>query len=320
METNSALWGMLFLAVVAVSCRKEALSPRALEEIQMPVSEDITSVWFVDSLRGFATAGAAWVRGHLLSTEDGGRTWRLDTTVVNRLERVRFDSFGVGYAVGLHGLALIRWPSAPHWYTFRTDYNWHRSAFFWSYRHAVLVSGDGFQGGLVRKLGPEVWYVDTIHAFANSLYDVWMTDSLVGFAVGLGWVLRTEDGGRSWHRQLPRGDSFCSVHFPSPQVGYICGRSGTLLKTTDGGRSWKTLRQGASTGQRHQPFRALWFASEQRGFLVGDGGLFWRTDDGGHSWIPLRGLPANAYPTNVFALPNIGWISADAGRVYRFEY
>ncbi len=311
---------LLLLWVLAGGCRKDALPLLAFEEVRAPVSEDITSVWFTDSLHGFATAGAAWVRGHLLSTQDGGRSWRADTTVVNRLEHVMFDSFGVGYAVGLHGLALIRWPDDPHWHTFRTDYNWHRSAFFWSYRHAVLVSGDGFQVGLVRKLWPEVWYIDTLHTFVNSLYDVWMTDSLTGCAVGLGWVLHTDDGGRSWQRQSPRGDLFCSVHFPSPRVGYICGRNGTLLKTTDGGQSWQTIRQGGSTGQRHQPFRALWFVSEQRGFLVGDGGLFWCTDDGGRSWTPLCGLPANANATNVFALEHRGWITADAGRIYRFEY
>jgi photosystem II stability/assembly factor-like uncharacterized protein len=296
------------------------LSLPLFEEVRVPISEDVTSVWFTDSLRGFATAGAAWVRGHLLSSQDGGRSWRVDTTVVNRLEHVMFDSFGVGYAVGLHGLALIRWPDDPHWRTFRTDYNWHRSAFFWSYRHAVLVSGEGFQGGRVRKLWPEVWYVDTLHTFVNSLYGVWMTDSLTGCAVGLGWVLRTEDGGRSWQRQTPRGDLFCSVHFPSPRVGYICGRSGTLLKTTDGGRSWQTIRQGSSMGQRYQPFRALWFVSERQGFLVGDGGLFWHTDDGGHSWTPLRCLPANANATSVFVRERTGWITADAGRIYRFEY
>ncbi len=312
---------LVFLAwlVLALGCQKDVLTLRVFEAGSVPVSEDVTSVWFLDSLRGFATAGAAWIRGHVLASEDGGRTWYLDTTVVNRLERVMFDSHGVGFVVGLHGLAMIRWPGDSTWYTFRTDYNWHRSAYFWSYRHAVLVSGDGFQGGILRKLGPEVWYVDTLHRFVNSLYDVWMTDSLTGCAVGLGWVLRTEDGGRSWQRQPPRGDLFCSVHFPSAQVGYVCGRGGTLLKTTDGGRTWQVLREGGSIGHS-QSFRALWFTSDQHGFLVGDGGLFWHTVDGGRSWLPVHGLPRTVNAARVFAHAGRGWIAADAGRIYRFEY
>ncbi len=311
---------MVIFTVVGWSCRKDSLELTVLEQAQVPVAEDITSVWFTDSLRGFATAGAAWVRGHILSTADGGRSWRVDTTLVNRMEQVMFDSFGVGYAVGLHGLALIRWPDDPLWYTFRTDYNWHRSAYFWSYRHAILTSGEGLQDGILRKLGPEVWYTDTLHRFTNGLCDVWMTDSLTGFAVGVGLVLRTEDGGRSWQRLPLRGETFCSVHFPSPQVGYICGRNGTLLKTTDGGLSWRRLRQGKPAGISEERFRALWFVSEQEGYLVGDAGLFWHTDDGGQSWLKIKGLPPSANATNVFAVGQRGWISADAGKIYRFEH
>lgn len=306
----------LWLALVG--CKKDSSLSLVFEEIRLPISEDITCVWFTDSLHGFATAGAAWVRGHILSTRDGGNTWRVDTTVVNRLECVMFDRFGVGYAVGLHGLALIRWPNEPYWYTFRTDYNWHRSAFFWSYRHALLVSGEGFHGGLIRKLGPEVWYIDTLHTFTNSLYDVWMTDSLTGVVVGMGWVLRTEDGGLTWLRQPPRGDQFCSVHFPCPTTGYICGRSGTLLKTTDGGRSWQSLHRKGSFGQ--SSLRALWFVSEQEGFLVGDAGLLWQTTDGGRSWTPISGLPKDINATNIFVLGRTGWITADAARIFRFRY
>ncbi len=311
---KSGVWYLLLLSIQG--CQKETWKPVSVEAGSVPVSEDITSVWFTDSLRGFATAGAAWVCGHILSTQDGGRTWQRDTTVVNRLEHVMFDSTGVGFAVGLHGLALIRWPEDPTWYTFRTDYQWHRSAYFWSYRHALLVSGDGFHGGVVRKLGPEVWYIDTLHQFVNSFYDTWMTDSLTGWAVGMGWVLRTDDGGRTWQRQSPRGDLFCSVHFPSPRVGYICGRHGTLLKSTDGGRSWQTLRAGGANGPA---FRDLWFVSEQRGYIVGDEGLFWRTDDGGHLWTRLEGLPTSVYANDVFAIDNCGWIAADAGRIFRFK-
>ncbi len=308
-----------FLAI-ALGCQKDGLPLPLFEAARVPIADDITSVWLVDSLRGFATAGAPWVRGYILTTEDGGRTWRVDTQVVNRLERVMFDTNGVGYAIGLHGLALLRWPDDTVWRTFRTDYNWHRGAYFWSYRHGVLVSGEGFQGGILRKLGPEVWYVDTLHHFVNGLHDIWMTDSLTGCAVGLGWVLRTEDGGRTWQRQPPRGDFFCSVHFPTARVGYICGQGGALLRTEDGGRTWDWLRQGKGIGPNSRAFRALWFVSEQRGFLVGDGGLFWQTTDGGRSWEALRGLPASANATRIFACDGHGWIAAQGGRIFRFEY
>lgn len=316
----TARWLLGVLALCLGACRKDPLPLPVFRELPAPVTDDVTSVWFTDSCCGFATAGTPWQRGVLLSTTDGGMSWKTDTVVDNRLECVMFDAAGRGYACGMHGMALLRWPDDPHWHPFRRDYTWSRSCYFWSDRHGIVVSGEGFQGGKIRKLGTEaVWFQDTLHVFENALSGVWLTDSLTAHAVGLGWVLRSDDGGRSWQRLPPTGDFFRAVHFPSPQVGYICGYSGTVLKTADGGRSWRTVRQGGSAGKRNQPFRAVWFVSETRGYLVGDGGLLWRTNNGGTDWSPLAGLPANADAADIFVLGHRGWIAADGGRMFYFE-
>ncbi len=312
-------WSAL-LPLSFVACRKDPLPLPVFRELPAPVSSDLTSLWFTDSLHGFATAGTPWMYGMLLSTADGGNTWQTDTIVNNRLDYVMFDAGGRGYACGMDGLALVRWADAPHWHPFRVDYAWNRGCFFWNDHHGVIVAGEGFQAGQARKLGPEaIWIQDTLHLFPNALGAVWLSDSLTAHAVGLGWVLRSDDGGSTWERLPPMGDFFRSVHFPTPTTGYICGSSGTLLKTTDSGRSWRTIRSGGSTGKSNQPFRALWFTSEEKGYLVGDGGLFWRTENGGADWTPLAGLPAQVDAADIFVLENKGWIATDKGRLFYFE-
>ncbi|MBK9336761.1 MAG: hypothetical protein IPM98_09265 [Lewinellaceae bacterium] len=308
------------VAMLCAACQKAPLPLPVFRELTMPVSDDMTSVWFADSLLGFATAGTPFQRGILLSTTDGGQNWQTDTVVNNRLECVMLDAAGRGYACGMDGLALVRWTNEPHWYPFRVDYAWNRGCFFLDEHCGVIVAGEGFQTGQARKLGPEaIWILDTLHYFPNALSAVWMSDSLTAHAAGLGWVLRSDNGGRSWERLPHTNDFFRSVHFPSPTTGYICGSSGTLLKTTDNGRTWHTIRTGGSVGRRNQPFRAVWFTSEEKGYLVGDSGLLWRTENGGADWTPLGGLPPSADAADIFVLGNKGWIAADKGRMFYFE-
>ncbi len=313
------------LAIIALSCswlacRKDALSLPLFRDIPMPVKTDLTAVWFTDSLHGYATGGSAWEQGVLLSSVDGGLSWAIDTVVKNRLECVMFDAGGQGYACGMDGLAFFRPPGEPHWYRFRMDYCWNRSCFFRNDHNGVIVAGEGFQDGLARKLGPEaIWVMDTVYDFPNALSAVWFSDSTTVHAAGLGWVLRSDDGGLSWTRLPLTGDFYRSIHFPTASTGYICGHSGTLLKTTDAGRSWQTIREGGGLGSKNQPFRAVWFVSAEKGYLVGDHGLFWRTENGGRDWTSLAGLPESADAADIFVLGHRGWITADNGRLFYFE-
>ena len=310
--------GLLLICFTA--CRKDSLPLPVFRELQLPTNEALTSVWFTDSLHGFVTGGAPWERGELWSTADGGANWQLDTAVSKVLECVMFDKDGQGYACGQDGLALLRPVGQPHWHTFRVDFTWHRSCYFPNGREGVIVSGDGFMGGGIRKLGPDaIWLLDTMHLYTNALSAVWYSDSLTVHATGLGWVLRSDDGGRNWERLPPTDDFFRSIHFPTATTGYICGYSGTLLKTTDGGRTWNTIREGGSVGKKHQAFRAVWFVSAEKGYLVGDNGLFWRTENGGADWTALAGLPNAVDASDIFVLDNKGWITAGGGRIFHFE-
>lgn len=310
---------LLTLSVFLFACSKEPLPLPVFRELNAPGNgQDLTSVWFTDSITGYVTGGTPWQSGLILSTSDGGSTWQTDTVLANRMECVMFDAAGRGYVCGMDGLAFLRWVGQPHWHPFRMDYSWNRGCFFWDIGHGIVVSGEGFETGKARKLGPNaVWFQDTVHQFPNALSAVWLSDSLTAHAVGLGWVLRSDDGGRSWLRLPQTGDFFRSVHFPTPTIGYICGHNGTLLKTTDSGRNWFTLRDGGPFGG--EPFRALWFTSADKGYLVGDGGLLWRTENGGADWVPLAGLPEATDASDVFVLGQRGWITTDGGRVFYFE-
>lgn len=309
------------LLFAGLGCKKEAVSLSVFRELKAPAgTDDLTSVWFSDSLRGVVAGGVIWERGVVLSTADGGETWQTDTLLGKRMECVMFDAGGQAYVCGQDGLVLHRPSGLRSWYPLRVDFCWNRSCYFWDGRRGVVVAGEGFQGGLARKLGPEaLWVVDTLVPFPNALSTVWFSDSATVHAAGLGYVLRSDDGGLHWERHNITGDFYQSIHFPSSATGYICGSGGTILKTTNGGQSWQTIREGGSLGSKNRPFRAIWFTSAEKGYLVGDNGLFWRTENGGRDWTVLTGLPEAVDATDVFVLGSRGWITGLGGRLYYFE-
>ena len=306
--------------LILISCRKESISVPAFRELPSPVNKDLSSIAFVDSLRGSLTGGKAWENGFVMNTNDGGVTWLTDTVFDWKMEHVCFDSKGQGYSCG-QNILLYRPAGEEHWRLFTIDYQWHRSCHFPDAKRGAVVGGEGFHSGLARTFGPDpFWETDTVQTFPNEIESVWYSDSVTIHAVGFGWVMRSADAGHTWERLDFTGDFFQSVHFPTPLTGYICGSAGTILKTTDGGQHWRVIRKGGSIGKRLKPFRALWFVSADKGWIVGDQGIFWQTEDGGDSWQPVAEAPSDADFTHVFLLGKKGWATAKGGRLFCFEW
>lgn len=313
----------IIIAVVFIfcgqACRKETISLRTFQEISCPVAEDLSGIWMTDSLHGFIVGGKPWESGFILSTADGGMSWKVDTLLNRKLECVMFDRNGQGYACG-QDYALFRPPGSTLWYNFRVNYYWNNSCYFPDNQYGIMVSGEGYEYGQASTFGSEdFWRLDTLQQFPNALADVWFSDSVTAHAVGIGWVMRSDDAGQSWRRLDLTGDFFRSVHFPSPSTGYICGYNGTILKSADSGQSWQTIREGGSTGKRNKPFRALWFVSPETGYVAGDNGLLWRSENGGAEWAQVEEAPADADFTCVFASGHRGWTVAREGRIFYFE-
>ncbi len=307
-----------FLMLLLSACGKEKIALPSFREIAMPVRDDLSAVWFTDSLHGSTCGGKAWVSGFILSTADGGESWVVDTALHRKMEHVTFSPNGQGYACGQDAV-FFRQPGAADWQLMRVDYQWLHCAHFPGAEYGATVSGEGFHGGQLRVFGPEAfWRPAHTHDVQGELAAVWYADSLTLLAVGAGWAIRSADAGQHWERLHLTGDFFTSVHFPDALTGYICGSSGNLYKTVDGGKNWKNIRKGGLAGKRNKGFRALWFVTPERGWLVGDKGIFWRTEDGGASWQQAVEAPCEVDFTDVFVLGGKGWATGKGGRLFLF--
>jgi photosystem II stability/assembly factor-like uncharacterized protein len=94
---------------------------------------------------------------------------------------------------------------------------------------------------LVTRTGGTVW--DTVRVANGETNDVFLVDSLLGWAVGKdGFLQRTTDGGYTWGLIFYR-PSLVAVHFANRDTGWVA-QEYQIYRTTDGGATWDSVRTG----------------------------------------------------------------------------
>jgi photosystem II stability/assembly factor-like uncharacterized protein len=242
-------------------------------------------------LCGLARAGKRLVavgqRGHILTSDDAGRTWQQASVPVSSdLLAVHFPTADAGWAVGHDGVVLNSTDGG------RT----------WQRQLDGRTLGDVLTSAYTQGADAK-WYAEAKRFAAqgaeNPLLDVCFLDAKNGYVVGaFGLVLRTADGGRSWTPLLHLADNPKALHlYAVRRIGdglFIAGEQGTLLK-------WDGNRFAALAS----PYAGTLFGlvGNERAVLAhGLRGNVVRSIDGGRSWSAVQtgvpvGLTASAVDT-----------------------
>lgn len=278
---------------------------------------------------GLARAGrrivAVGQRGHVLLSDDEGRSWQqAEVPVASDLVAVHCPTPDHGWAVGHDGVVLASEDGGRRW--------------------VRRLDGRALGGLLVahyRAAGDAAWLAEA-QRIADTpaqlpLLDVWFDDAQRGFAVGaFGLLLATDDGGRRWQPLMHLADNPKALHLYAVRriAGELCavgeqglllrwereagrfaalklpyggtlfgiagharalvvhGLRGSLLRSTDGGRSWAAVPTGVAVG-----LTASTLDARERLVVVSQAGHLLRSDDDGASFVlqPFeRPLPAAA--------------------------
>ena len=103
--------------------------------------------------------------------------------------------------------------------------------------------------------------------------------------------------------KLLRDDLF-SICFSNPEMGWACGRNGTIIHTRDGGSSWQLQKS-----KTDYTLSAITFISDKEGWAAGDQGTILFTRDGGNTWTRQDCPVSNFFLMDVcFVSPLKGWI------------
>ncbi|MHC5350200.1 WD40/YVTN/BNR-like repeat-containing protein [Metapseudomonas furukawaii] len=286
----------LGLALAAGTCGAAPL----VDVLDLPAARSELAVR--SPLLDLAQAGSRLVavgqRGHILYSDDQGRSWnQARVPVSSDLTAVHFPTPTQGWAVGHDGVVLHSDDGGASWVRQLDGRQIGRLVqdFYASRADAAQWLDEG------RRLEQD--------GADKPFLDLWFSDERNGFVVGaFNLIFRTRDGGQSWEPWLDRTDNPSAYHLgaiASDGEGlYIAGEQGLLLRLDPTGERFTALAS---------PYAGSYFGLvAEPGVLLVHGlrGHAYRSHDGGDSWSPVdTGLNAS-----ITASAKDG-----AGRLYLFS-
>lgn len=278
------LFAVLVLALIPALAAVAQEQPAEVEwSIQAPLAPR-------SLLLDVAAAGNRLVvvgeRGHILLSDDSGRTWR-QVKVPTRamLTGVFFADDKLGWAVGHDGV--------------------------------ILRTSDGGESWEVMRWAPEE---------EAPLLDVWFRDSEHGYAVGAyGLFLATSDGGTTWEERSISDDDSHLNRIAASASGrlYLAAERGMIHRSDDGGESWMMLPSpydGSFFGALAlSGDSVLVFGLRGHMYRSDDAGESWRKLETGTIAMLTDGIVLADGRVLVVGLGGAVLVSADGGRSFELK-
>jgi len=238
-------------------------------------------------IRSMTTRGAerAWlvtIKGDLLRTDDGGKTWQNTpaTTIGGFQSTTMLDDLR-GFAVNNHGKI---------WSTINGGKNW-------------VAKGELRTTDWHFNESDQIQFMDELHGWNVETLTIW----------------RTEDGGANWQKAFSpfdHGDKGQPVRafFLNLRNVWVCGTDGEVYNTKDDGQTWTTQ----TISGKDSDFTDIFFTNEKTGWLAGYiggqlGDKLYHTNDGGKTWQLLSTAISQGYLNSIYFFDEKeGWACGDA--------
>lgn len=275
------------------------------------MSYGLSRIAFGDGKKG-CVAGTS-----ILCTENGGETWQ-EQLGIKAGERGAKDGFTIslwglsfttptmGWAVGIEGEILKTTDGGKTWdvqsrgrvipdYFFDSRLGWSRNYKLSKKKASMVKTDDGGMTWTVQKTFDAA--MDANYFFINpttgwSAGEEWEQTTTYGPIIHYSFILKTEDGGKTWVSQyhVPGGErgvtnELRDICFISSSEGWVVGAKGLILHTADGGKNWDAQHSGTNF-----MLAKVQFVNDKIGWALGnemkDGttSIILNTNDGGKYW------------------------------------
>lgn len=250
---------------------------------------DLKSVCFVDSLTGWAVGD-----DELMHTTDGGKSWTYQEISNPKWEHknsILFKNRNLGWVVGVEIYNTN--DGGKHWSKQErgTSQNRNfelRSVFFYN---EMIGWASGDSSLILRTTdGGLNWQSQSVGSTTQTVYSIYFTDSLKGWAVKQNEILQSTNSGESWNKiYIANVNYLSSIFFLDSLNGWSVGYGGVIFSTTDGGKNWYS---GVVADYQDLHFSSVYFLDLNNGFVIGESwdsifnahAVILKTTDDGKNW------------------------------------
>ena len=286
----------------------------------------LNDVFFLNKDKGFIVGDES----RLITTNDGGRTWKDTTfsmTSSSRINAVTFVNDTLGFICGGSNAMFRTKNGGATWEAINLGFlGFNRElkkVRFLDHLNGYVVGNNGIF--IKTTDGGNTW-TQTATGTGAIFFDVLFFNTQTGFIAGDGIVLKTTDGGNTWN--IPSGFTVSSCYTiatdPAKTKIAIAGGGSSADPLGYNGRNIITTIDAGITFQKHSAnikidYHDVFFINDSTGYITGISGFTFKTTDYGETWEPLQKIPAfsGANPAkNIFFInEQVGYGATD--RIYK---
>ncbi len=167
----------------------------------------------------------------------------------------------------------------------------------------------GFAGTVLRTTNGGVNWSNVLTPMYRNNYDVSFVNDLTGFIAGKG-LIKTTDGGNSWHQLMDIDFFFSSLSFIDANTGFCAGYTGSvgvIYKTTNGGSNFQVYNIPSM-------LNSIQMIDINTGYCTGLNSVF-KTTNSGAVWSSLGTINTSNATNLTFINNNTGYVSCSNGDI-----
>jgi photosystem II stability/assembly factor-like uncharacterized protein len=297
-KLTMGLAGMLMGALFTTPAQAD--KPADVLDTESSASDKAALSLLLDVERAGNRLVAVGARGHIVYSDDQGKTWAQASVPVSvLLTAVSFVDDQNGWAVG-HGAVVVRTRDGGLTWTRIFDGNKANEYVIKGARSVVssleekLAAATEEEAEEIEAQLEEAQFAmedaeaDSESGAAKPLMDVWFSDARQGYVVGAyGMFFRTSDGGDSWEYWAPRLNNPERFH-----LNVINKVDGAVFVAGEAGQIYRSLDNGINWTQLESPYDGSFFGVSGTGapnevLAYGLRGNTFRSEDNGDTWIEI---------------------------------
>ncbi len=290
------------------------------------MKQSLNSVFFVDSLTGWACGGTDYYLtglSKILKTTDGGLNWNVQLSGSNLgFNSIYFINKNIGWAVGninlFSGNIFKTTNGGVNWAQLNSPSNYPiYSVFFvdsligWiaDWYLQVYPGGSHSTIQIFKSTNGGIEWIQQYYLYEDNTFrklnEIFFTDSQLGWVVGNDRLLKTTNGGTNWIYTNIWGNS---IHFINSMTGWKL-TSSSIEKTTNSGNNW--FVQSSIGGNK------VTFYDMNNGCIFSNNSRIYKTSNGGMNWNELSYIQASWLEDIFFVNQNTGYCVGNDGIVLK---